>query len=245
MKWVSCSYMCRRHWCVCRWFRSSDPWSWTSRSLAENGRTWSLHDALSDKNIDAGFSPQRRFSLPGAASLASVPPPPSRCLAAVLQYSRCYSRCYSQTVCTAFYARSSFKSKLAGNRRGAGLVREGGGFEADSMTSTARLGLSQSATSQIIFTNKLYLLGYCVNYTIFLPTKKLFGIIQVFWFVESLLWYERGIVFVLDLFEDYIYLVVCLTKQNNITDALHTYTQASGQGFIHLQAQSITTLKYE
>ncbi len=33
-------------------------------------------------------------------SLASVPPPPSRCLAAVLQYSRCYSRCYSQTVCT-------------------------------------------------------------------------------------------------------------------------------------------------
>ncbi len=72
-------------------------------------------------------------------SLASVPPPPSRCLAAVLQYSRCYSRCYSQTVCTAFQpslaARSSFKSKLAGNRLGAGFSARGRGFEADSMTS--------------------------------------------------------------------------------------------------------------
>lgn len=66
--------------------------------------------------------------------LASVPPPPSRCLAAVLQYSRCYS----QTVCTTFQpsaARTSFKSKLAGNRRGAGFSARGRGSEADSMTS--------------------------------------------------------------------------------------------------------------
>lgn len=61
--------------------------------------------------------------------LASVPPPPSRCLAAVLQYSRCYSRCYSQTVCTTFQpslrAAHSSPSWL-GTGEGRGLARGGG-----------------------------------------------------------------------------------------------------------------------
>ncbi|ROK31126.1 hypothetical protein DPX16_4077 [Anabarilius grahami] len=73
--------------------------------------------------------------------LAAFPPPPSRsrCLASGLQYSRCYT----QTVCTTFQpsARTSFKSKLAGNPRGGGATALRAGLRGRQHHVTARLGL--------------------------------------------------------------------------------------------------------
>lgn len=121
---------------------------WKKSHGDRRGKKGGIHRALSNKNIDAGFSSsftdgsffqgfRRGFPL------AAFPPPPSRCLASGLQYSRCYS----QTVCTTFQpsARTSFKSKLAGNPRGGGATALGAGLRGRQHHVTARLGLWLSA----------------------------------------------------------------------------------------------------